>query len=139
MYAVIRIRGGAGTSRKILDTLDMLNLKRKFNCTLVPENESYKGMLRKVQNFVTWGEVDEDTMELLLDRRGSGAEGQDFDTEKVVKGLKGGETLNELGLKRRMRLTPPSGGFKKSVKKIYPGGEAGYRGDKINELLKKMI
>jgi large subunit ribosomal protein L30 len=36
-------------------------------------------------------------------------------------------------------LTPPSKGFRKSIKQHYPDGELGYRGKEINVLLKRMI
>lgn len=36
------------------------------------------------------------------------------------------------------KLKPPKGGFK-SIKEMYPKGDLGYRGEKINELLKRMI
>ena len=38
------------------------------------------------------------------------------------------------------RLSPPSKGYKGKTKKSYvAGGEAGYRGEAINDLLKRMI
>ncbi|MEM2203989.1 MAG: 50S ribosomal protein L30, partial [Sulfolobales archaeon] len=38
------------------------------------------------------------------------------------------------------RLHPPSGGFKGSIKKPYGnGGELGYRGQDINDLIRRMI
>ena len=38
------------------------------------------------------------------------------------------------------RLRPPTKGYKGKIKKSYnAGGEAGYRGEKINELIKRMI
>ena len=42
-------------------------------------------------------------------------------------------------IKPVFRLTPPSKGFKKSIKQQYPNGEIGYRGEKINELILRMI
>ncbi|MEM0379812.1 MAG: 50S ribosomal protein L30, partial [Desulfurococcaceae archaeon] len=43
-------------------------------------------------------------------------------------------------IKPVFRLHPPQGGFKKSIKKPYgDGGELGYRGRDINELIMKMI
>ncbi|KXB05903.1 hypothetical protein AKJ51_04555 [candidate division MSBL1 archaeon SCGC-AAA382A20] len=137
MYAVIRLRGNPGAREEVLDTLQMLNLKDKFNCTLVPENESYEGMLKKVKNFVTWGEVEQVVLEKLLDR----VEGyQNSDSSKTAgKLLNGGETLKEMKADPVISLTPPSGGFKGPLKKIYPDGEAGYRGKEINKLLERML
>jgi large subunit ribosomal protein L30 len=37
------------------------------------------------------------------------------------------------------KLRPPTKGFRGNIKKSYrAGGESGYRGDKINELIKRM-
>lgn len=134
MYGVVRLRGDPGASGEILDTLKMLNLKGKFNCTLVPENESYEGMLQKVKNFVTWGEINEDTLEELVGRVGGNVE-----VAKVSKELLKGKTMKEVGLKPTITLSPPSRGLKGSIKELYPGGEAGYRGEEINQLLKRMV
>ncbi|MGC8949630.1 MAG: 50S ribosomal protein L30, partial [Thermoprotei archaeon] len=55
--------------------------------------------------------------------------------------LEGKVKLKDLKMiKPVFRLHPPRKGFKKSVKKMYTdGGELGYRGPKINELLLRMI
>jgi large subunit ribosomal protein L30 len=43
-------------------------------------------------------------------------------------------------IKPVFRLHPPKKGFKRSVKKMFnDGGELGYRGPEINELLLRMI
>jgi large subunit ribosomal protein L30 len=142
MYAAIRLRGKPGTRQKIIDTLEMLNLKNKFNCALVPENESYDGMLKKVKNFVTWGEVDEDTLVKLILKRGSKESGEEIDedeAEEMAGELMDGEKMQDVDLKPNLRLTPPSKGFRGSTKKLRPKGEAGYRGDEINKLLERMM
>ena len=48
------------------------------------------------------------------------------------------EIEKDSGIKPVFRLSPPSGGFN-AVKEYYPKGDLGYRGEKINELLKRMI
>jgi large subunit ribosomal protein L30 len=109
MLAVIRLRGNVNVSKKVKDTLDMLNLRKVNSCVLVPDEPSWKGMLKKVENWVTWGEASRE-ME-----------------EKLGKG--GGKVF---------RLHPPSRGLR-SVKLHFPKGDLGYRGEKINELLKRMV
>lgn len=109
-YAVIRIRGVMNRNQEINDTLSMLNLKRINHCVLLPETPSYKGMLNKVVNWVTWGEV----------------------SEEMEKKLKA-KIVNKIA-----RLSPPSHGYE-STKLHFPKGSAGYRGKEINELLKRMV
>ena len=118
--AVIRVRGNIGLKTEIKDTLKMLNLHRSNFCAVVPKNDSYLGMIKKVKDYVTYGELDDETYKLLSEKRG----------EK--KGDK---------LKPFFRLSPPKKGFGRKGIKIHfsKGGTLGYRGAKINELIKRMI
>jgi len=59
--------------------------------------------------------------------------------EKVVNNEIQYHKLTNYGVKPFFRLHPPSGGFKRSVKKLYPEGELGYRGKEINELVQRMF
>ncbi|MFP4116636.1 MAG: uL30 family ribosomal protein [Candidatus Aenigmatarchaeota archaeon] len=132
MYAAVRIRGEVGVNKELEDTLKMLNLNKKFSCTLLPETEDYEGMLKKVKSFVAWGQVDKEVTEEILEKKSV------EEAEEVVEALEEGESLSKIGAKRSFPLSPPSGGFSKSTKKLYPKGEAGKRDD-INKLLERMI
>ena len=70
LLAIIRIRGTVGVSGEIKDTLKMLRLNRRNHATLIDDRPSYIGMLKKAAEYVTWGEIDLETLELLLRRRG---------------------------------------------------------------------
>ncbi|MEM5882701.1 MAG: 50S ribosomal protein L30 [Candidatus Aenigmatarchaeota archaeon] len=150
MLAVIRIRGRA--RREIEDTLRMLRLNRINNCVLLPENPSFKGMVQKVKDFVTWGEIDKETLVELLKKR-LRALGDKRVDEKILKEITNFDSFEDFAsallegkvklkdfkeLKTVFRLTPPSKGFR-SVKEHFPKGDLGYRGKEINELLKRMI
>jgi len=151
MFAVIRLRGTPGLSKKVRDTLEMLRLKAVNNCVLVPETPDYKGMLEVVKHTVTWGEIEKETLVELLKKRlrSEGDKRVDENTLKQITGY-GFEELAEAllagkvkmksfpKLKPVFRLTPPSKGLK-NVKEFYPKGDLGYRGKEINELLKRMI
>jgi large subunit ribosomal protein L30 len=141
MYAVIRIRGSVDLKKDIKDTLTMLRLHRKMHCALIKENEVMKGMLQKVRNWITWGEIDDEVLKILIEKRGRKIGEKrltEVETEEIFKKIKENEKVpNEI--KPVFRLTPPSKGFKKSIKQHYPKGELGYRGKEINELLKRMI
>jgi large subunit ribosomal protein L30 len=121
----IRIRGKVGVQKKVEDTLNMLRLKQKHVCCIVPDTPAFRGMMKKASHIVTWGLLDEETENLLVDKRG----------KKTTNAE--GKTL----AKRFFRLAPPKGGFeRKGIKKPYSvGGALGYRGSKINELIKRMI
>ncbi len=121
--AIVRIRGGIRVSDKINDTLDMLRLYRQNYCVVYEKTPSVTGMLRKVKDYVAWGEIDDDTVKMLLEKRGE----PHPDDKKKVKSF--------------FRLSPPKGGFeKKGIKKAYKeGGALGYRGAKIKDLILRMI
>ncbi|MCG2827410.1 MAG: uL30 family ribosomal protein, partial [Thermoplasmatales archaeon] len=61
-FAVVRVRGNININRGIKDTLKMLNLTKVNHCVFIPETKEYKGMLQKVKDYVTWGEIDSDTL-----------------------------------------------------------------------------
>ncbi|MDI6806755.1 MAG: 50S ribosomal protein L30 [Candidatus Aenigmarchaeota archaeon] len=151
MLAIIRIRGKVGVEEEIEDTLKILRLKTVNNCVIVPETPAYKGMIKKVRNFVAYGNIDFDTFLTMLKKRGR-LTGNKRLTKENVKEL-GFNTIEEMAevifegkikikdirkLQPVFRLTPPKKGHK-SIKEHYPKGSLGYWGDKINSLLRRMI
>ena len=151
--AVVRIRGIINVRKEVEDTLRMLNLQRNCHATLIDDRPSFLGMLRKAQNIVTWGEVSKETISLLLKKRGRIIGNKPL-TDEYAKKI-GYKSLDDLadaiynlkvmlkdlpGVKPVFRLHPPRKGFKGSIKKSYrAGGEAGYRGEAINDLIRRMV
>lgn len=136
MYAVIRVRGQVHANQKVRDTLAMLHLTHINNCTIVREDGSYRGMLQKVKDFVTWGEVNEETLEKLLSAK-AGLEG-DHLQEAVSQIMSGKASLRDF-TNPPLRLHPPVKGYE-GVKRPYRlGGALGYRGKDINELIERML
>ncbi len=141
MFVVIRIRGPAKTDKRIADTLKMLRLNRTNHCVLVSENPTFEGMFKKAKNWITWGQIDDKTLEKLVFKRGRLEGNKRVDQKKakdIAKKIVKNQSLNGLKIKPIFRLSPPSKGHK-SVKLSYPKGALGPRGDKINELIKRMI
>ncbi|BBG24382.1 50S ribosomal protein L30 [Sulfuracidifex tepidarius] len=151
LMLIIRLRGSAGSPWFIEEALETLRLKRVFNAMVYPDSSSLRGMLIKVQPYVTWGEVSEEGLSNLLKRlkpKGKSMEealkslgASDLDSLRVSI-LEGKLAFHKLDEEFKLPLTlhPPRGGFKGSVKKPFKDeGEFGYRGQKINELLKRMV
>ena len=151
MLAVVRVKGSVGVRQKFEDAMKMLRLTELNRCVVVPDDPSHRGMVTKVRDYVTFGEIDFETFLAMLKKRGR-LEGDKRLDEKAIKEL-GYENVEKLAkdifegkvkmkdvpkLKLVFRLTPPSGGFK-STKLHYPKGDLGDHGDAINELLKRMI
>jgi len=151
--AVIVVRGTSDTPQEIKDTLKMLHLTRNCNATLIDDRPSHIGMLHKAQNHVTWGEISKENMALLLKERGR-LVGDKKLTEEYAQevGYKSLDDLAEAAYKLKVdynrlpkvkpvfRLHPPKKGFKGKVKRSYAaGGVTGYRGEAINDLIKRMV
>ncbi len=56
----------------------------------------------------------------------------------VARGELSAEMEKKFGAKKIIALRPPKGGFK-SLKQMYPKGDLGYRGEAINEMIKRMM
>ena len=132
MMAVIQIRSVIGANKEVRDTLKMLNLGKVNRCTIIHENPSYKGMLQKVKDYVTWGEIDDETLAALLERAGV------ENVEEAVNKIKEGAKLKEVATPS-IGLHPPRKGYKSIKKPFKLGGSSGYRGEKINELIRRML
>lgn len=124
---VVRVRGMVGISPDIKRTLEMLNLFNKNWMVFVQNNESMIGMVKKVKDYVTYGEVSEEVMKELLEKR----------AEESEEGF----TFGKKTYKRFIRLSPPKKGYgRKGIKVPFSkGGALGYRGEKINDLVKRMM
>jgi large subunit ribosomal protein L30 len=123
--AVIRIQGPVKIGKGKEDTLRMLRLHRKHACVVLEKTPSILGMIKKVQNKVTWGEIDDSTIKELTSKRGEKTKTKD----------------GKEAMKPYFRLHPPKGGYeRKGIKMPFSlGGVVGYRGDKINDLIKRML
>ena len=152
MIAAIRIRGRTGIKGKIEDTLKMLHLTRINHAVLLPDNPSYHGMLVKGKDYITWGEIDQETITQLIEKRGKLPGNKKFTPEELKERGKYSSAeelsqaiiqeeaqLQDAGLKPIFRLHPPRKGYKDIKKTFHEGGTLGYRGEEITTLIKKMI
>ncbi|GEM_PF-59177 len=153
--AVVRVRGPVGVRRDIEDTMRMLKLLKRNWCVLVDDRPSYVGMLEKIKDYATWGEVEPEVVAELLRKRGE-LEGGRRLTDEYIREHTGYDGIDEFaeaycefevelddipGLKPFFRLHPPRGGYERGgIKKPFTlGGALGYRGKYINDLLMRMI
>ncbi len=158
LYLIIRIMGTVDVRPKLEHTLYLLRLRQRFAASLYHSSlPGLEGMLQKIRDWATWGEIDRDTLIQLIRVRGRLIGDKPITDEWVQKnlGLYGGipeladkllsgeimyHKLEDKGVKPFFRLHPPRGGFKGSIKRHYgDGGELGYRGTAINELVRRML
>ena len=116
--AVIRIKGKIGLKKPIVETLNRLRLRRKYVCVVLENNSINLGMIKRVKDFVAFGEINEETYKELVAKRG----------KKDEKGK----------LKPFFRLHPPRKGIKSKLH-FEEGGVLGNNKEKINKLIMRML
>jgi len=150
-WMVVRVRGSIHSKVEIGQTLRFLHLTRPNHATVVPEDAAFRGMLTKVQGYVTWGETDEETVGLLLSSRGRSPEGHALtgepgtapasasDVAALAKSVLTEGLPRTSGVRPMFRLRAPKGGWRSTKKPFSLGGALGYRGRAINDLVRKML
>ena len=150
---VVRIRGVVSAQKEARETLQFLHLLHTNHGVLVDSRPAYKGMLQHVNSYITYGEPTKETVVAMLQKRARLAGDKKLTDEYIHKaGYKSIDDLAEAivncktqfqklpGVQPIFKLHPPSKGYKGKTKRGYnAGGEAGYRGEAINDLVKRMI
>ncbi len=111
MICAVRIRGNMGLDKRKRDILSRLGLARPNYVGFY--DDSMAPVIKEVESAVAWGEVPEEFISRLDGKRR-------YKSRNVF------------------RLQPPKGGYK-SVRLFYPKGDLGYRGEKIVELVERML
>lgn len=136
LVAVIRVRGRAKVRESISETLDRLNLRHANNLVILFGTKSNLGMVDKCKDFVTFGEINKDTLMKLLEKK-EGVQEMPKDTVEGI--LAGKKSLREMNVSIPIRMKPPRHGYE-SIKQGYAaGGALGYRGEEINSLIRRMM
>jgi large subunit ribosomal protein L30 len=153
MYAVVRVRGTVNVNPDVKRTLQLLRLSRANHCVLVEENPVSKGMLQIAKDYVTWGEIDKETLVLLITKRGM-LMGDAPITDEYLKSstpFPGVEKLAEALLAKKFaygdipkvkplfRLNPPKQGYRTVKRSFQNKGSLGYRKEAINKLIARML
>lgn len=141
MIAIIRIKGRVNVSKRIKESLSRLRLRKKYACVVIKEKKELLGMLNKVRDFVAFGKIDKDRFKELLEKRARKIDkNKKMDIEKVVEGVfENNARLEEFNIRPYFRLHPPKGGFRKGTKREFPRGVLGNHGEKIGELIRRML
>jgi large subunit ribosomal protein L30 len=150
---VVKIRGTVRAQKETRETLGFLHLAHTNHAVLIDSRAAYKGMLQRVNSYITYGEPTKETVALILQKRAKLAGDKKLTDEYINKaGYKSIDDLADAIVKCKVqfqklpdvqplfKLHPPSKGYKGKTKKGFKaGGEAGYRGEAINELVKRMV
>ena len=109
MFVAVLVRGTRNLRRPVKLTLSQLKLTRRYHAVLLPDTPTSRGMLKKANFALAWGEASDDVVKKL-----------------TVKG------------KNPFRLHPPRKRFG-PLKKQYPHGLLGHWGKDVNQLVESML
>lgn len=150
-YLVVRIRGTVNIPHWANNTLDNLNLDKRFRATVIPENPESLGMLRKVKEMVAWTSADATIIKELLEKRGKKTGFKPITNSDLPEGYNTMEELasaiadNRITLSKIRSIKPwfalnsPRGGFKRKTKTQY--SQDGILGEDkgLTDIVKRML
>jgi large subunit ribosomal protein L30 len=150
-YLVVRIRGTVNIPYWADNTLDNLNLDKRFRATVIPENPESLGMLRKVKEMVAWTSADATIIKELLEKRGKKTGFKPITNSDLPEGYNTIEELasaiadNKITLSKIRSIKPwfalnsPRGGFKRKTKTQY--SQDGILGEDkgLTDIVKRML
>ena len=151
-YLVVRIKGQADVPHWANTTLNLLKLEKKYRAVILPVKENTAGMLKKIQHYISWQEIDTKTTKELLDKKGRRTGYKKITSKDISEA--GFKTIDDLAvslsegkismskikpLKPWFALSPPKQGFKRSTKRLY--GQKGILGHnkELTSLVKRMM
>ena len=151
-YLVVRIKGQADVPHWANTTLNLLKLEKKYRAVILPVKDNTAGMLKKIQHYISWQEIDTKTTKELLDKKGRRTGYKKITSKDISEA--GFKTIDDLAvslsegkismskikpLKPWFALSPPKQGFKRSTKRLY--GQKGILGHnkELTSLVKRMM
>lgn len=149
---VVNLRGLVNTRTPVRTTLEQLHVAKKFNATIVPNDAVHKGMLKLAKEHVAWCAIDSNSAEKILQKRSEVSDRRKFSEADLSKFgfssfldlanklAQGASRLDgSQGMRQFFRLSPPRGGFKRSIRRQF--GEGGILGEnaELLKLVERMI
>ncbi len=140
MIAIIRISGDVNLKKDIKETLERLRIRRKYSCVVIKPTKSNLGMIKKIKDFVAFGEIKKEIFEKLIRERSQLIDKtKKVDAKKIIEELEKGKKYQDLNIKPFFRLHPPLKGIDSKKHFGVKNGVLGNNKEKINNLLERMI
>jgi large subunit ribosomal protein L30 len=148
---VVNLRGLVNTRAPVRTTLDQMKVGKRFNATIVPDDNVHRGMLNLAKEHVAWCKLDVDIAEKLLKMRSEKSNGNrvsESDLGKdhssfgdIARGLETGslKLKSVTEIRPFFRLSPPRGGFKRSIRRQYRDGGILGPNDELPRIVEKML
>jgi len=157
---VVRVRGHNGLTTQLSKIFAMLGLPSINTARVLRMTRSTGRMFKIIEPYITWGYPSLKSISDLIYKRGRLREGEKrvpitdnlliekhlghlgiICVEDLVHELhKGGQHLNAINKELcSFKLNPPLGKFRNKRVTFEKGGDVGFRGEKIDELIQKMV
>lgn len=138
MILAIRISGLVKIDRDVEETLYRMRLRRKYVAVLLEDNANNRKLLKRIRNFIAFGNINDNVLEKLIETRGKSIDGKKIDAKKIVQEINK-KSLEKAGLKPFFRLHPPRKGIESKKHFGVGKGVLGDNKDKINDLVERML
>lgn len=148
---VVNLRGLVNTRAPIRTTLNQLKVAKRFNATIVPNDDVHAGMLNLAKEHLAWCQLNADLAEKLLKSRSERSSGNRVLESEIAKehgsfheiasGLENG-TIKLSAIEEMrpfFRLSPPRGGFKRSIRRQYLDGGILGPNKELQSLVERML
>jgi len=148
---VVNLRGLVNTRVPVRTTLEQLKVARRFNATFVPHDSVHIGMLGLAKEHVAWCPLNADTAEKILKTRSEKSTGNRVSESEIsnehgsfhdiASALESGNIkLSSIEqIRPFFRLSPPRGGFKRSIRRQYRDGGILGPNDELSNLVERML
>ena len=137
--AIIKLRSAINADAKATGVLNRLRMRKKLTLAVFKNTPEILAQMTVVKDYTTYGEIDAALFEEIMKKRGKEYKGPVEDSKKKIKY----PFIAYQGKKLRpfFALHPPIGGFERGgIKKPFQlHGALGYRGEKIKELIARML
>lgn len=148
---VVNLRGLVNTRTPVRTTLEQLRVGRRFNATIVPDDEVHRGMLNLAKDHLAWCKLTVNIAESLLRSKSEKSTGTKVEEAQLSKEhnsfhgiaaqlVDGKIKLNSIEeIRPFFRLSPPRGGFKRSLRRQHRDGGVLGPNDDLTSLVERMI
>ena len=136
--AIVRVRGLFGIKPAVKTTLESLRLHRLNHCVVVEDSPSLRGMLQVAKDYVCFGEVKDETLKAVMEKRENLLAKKEKKPENETKNAKSATEAKaapnakpkQVGVQKKasgmlFALHAPSGGWNATIKRRFPHGAAG--------------
>ena len=140
MIIVIRISGLVNLTESVKENLYRFRLRRKYSAVIIKPNPQNLKILKKIRNFIAYGDIDKKTLSLLVESRGVPKDKKKKINPKEILEQIEKKDPKSWDIKPFFRLHPPRGGI--DSKKHFGVTKRAVLGDNknhINDLVRRML